>query len=1239
MKELLLKESDKNTCLITLEFLEDGYLLKTGQSAVHRWELDLIVNNNITCDELLAGIYVGLKDILIEHYQIDPTKAQGDILYRHQESIYELREAMHSQKHVLRPSAEGELPLRINAMRYKAQRRKITALESKYPLPPSSVNLPYSEEIERLGWLVCWQVFAECYAAYALGYPDGSMVQDSDGLRQLKPVCHPIIYRTTSTISSDLGEHIPKPADTPRLWLERRLHGHIPLRKLGFRTASRLVFDPVLWHQSADRFGERAIPQYIQIYKINSPKDTPMDLTEMTVPSPDLKPVIQKQDMISLTMAPLVTTVATLGVTMLINPANTLLTAGLMAAAMGATTLGVSKIVDKRTNQALKKDIETWRRSYEEYIRWTIDKIQERQKRDCSDLLRIYPPVLEPRTQVDLIRNSLMINGHIFSRRPEDEDFLCVRLGLSTVGSKLTPSLFQIIGEAEREPAGAIRYVNAQRDNYRHFRLIMPQDQSSGEQKYDGYLKDLPQTLAKEYAYLKDAPVLINLKKNRCCGLVLHDRLKSFLPILSALILDLCFHHSPEDVQIVMLCPDIQEPQQQQDYLYRFKYLPHFRKLFQDRSSFAFGTQEAWALMDRVWLHIKQRISHPDEPWKPHILFVVIDEYALIQHPLSAMLSADDTQQHQYQRINFLFCKHSEDDLPQTCTAAAVFCSDGSGLLLPDSFKEHGKSSIIKHMNKARYAFCPDSIEPIIDYQDRDYDLTYRAFKSLSSYYYQNNILLETPTYYSLFEALDEQAEGMKQRMLLFDPAHAAQSARSLFSVLTYYITNHWTDAQAKYAWKIPIGRTHSTTVGVELRQQADGEHLLVTGDLHTGKSSFLQSFFLLLAANNNPKAANFALVDMSGVGIGTRLKELPHTVHMVTSKSGTTEDIQLQTKKLVLYLDDQIRSRKLQMGMLGMNDITDYNSAVCDIENHIYRKMHLHAQKDQELIQKLRVLEPMPHLYVCVDNLDQLIYIASAVVDVSVFDLAENLMYLIENARGTGVHLIASAERVSGYLSQELLDQFEMRVCLHCSDSAAQECADMWDPFLQGEVCQKGRAWVCSKRSGYTEYAQLVYAGDDISRRNMTPYRMTLANLNGAYSCFFDSEDYISRNIKNPNITVADTWRVRRGDQRKMYRKESQETEDVIYVRPLNSDAVDAALRRGEDELAPRRKRGDQCERPPAQKAQAQEAMQNEIIVEKPDAILLGTMKTGITQEDALINTICKLYADMPSEKSTEHQ
>lgn len=1232
MKKLFLKESDENTILITLEFLEDGYLLKTGQSAVHRCELDLIVNNNITCDELLAGIYAGLKDILTEHYQIDLSKAQGDILYRYQESVYEVREAMRSQKYVLRPNVEGNLSLRINAMRYKAQRRKVIALESRYPLPPKNVKPSYSEEHEHMSWLVCWQVFRECYAAYAAGYPDGSTGRNGDGLRRKEPVCHPVIYRSTAICSADYGEHETKLANTPRLWLERERYGHVTLRELGFRTASRLVFDPVLWHQSADRFGERTIPEYTQVYKITSPKETPMDLTEMTVPSPDLRPVTQKQDILSLMMAPLVTTVATLGVTMLLNPANSLLTAGLMATAMGATTLGVSKIVDQRTNQALKNDMDAWRRSHEEYIRWTIEKIQKRQKQDCDALLRIYPPVFEPKTEVDLIRKALMLNGYIFSRRPEDEDFLCVRLGLSTVGSELTPSLFRITGETEREPVGAIRYVNARRDTYRHFQLLMPQEQGNGEQKYDGYLKDLPQTLAKEYAYLKDAPVLMDLKKNRISCLVLQERRRSFLPHLSALLLDLCFHHSPEDVQIVMLCPNIQGAQQQQDYLYRFKHLPHFRKLFQDRSSFAFGAEEAWTLMDRVWLHIKHRISHPEESWSPHILFVVLEEYALKNHPLAAILSANGEQKQQYPQVSFLFCKYSEEKLPQTCTAAAVFCADGSGLLLPDPTREHGKSAVIKHMHKARYAFRPDAIEQIITSQDRERDLTYRAFKSLSSYYYRNNILLETPAYYSLFEILGEQADSVKQRLLRFDSAHATQSARSIYGALTHHISNHWTADQAESAWKIQIGRTHSAAVTVDLCQQADGEHLLATGDLHTGKSSFLQSFFLSLAANSNPKATKFALVDMSGVSICAKLKELPHTVYFATSKLGTMEDIQLQAKKLVLYLDDQIRHRKLQMGKLGTGDIADYNAAVCDIENHIYRKLRLHAQKDQELIQELRVLEPMPHLFVCVDDLDQLIYMASAVVDGSSFDLAEKLIYLVENARGTGVHLIASAERVSGYLPQEMLDQFELRVCLRCSDSTAWECADMWNPFVLGDICQKGRAWVCSKRSGYTEYAQLAYAGDDISGRNVTPYRMTLANLNGAYSCFFDSEDYLSRNIKDSDIVAANVWRVRRGDQRSMHRKEEKDTEDVIYVRPLNQDVVDAALRRSEDEILARRERGDRYDRPPEKKPQAQAETQNEIVVEKPDAILLGASKTGITQEEALLKTICKLYADMSS-------
>ena len=47
-----LSPETENEILITLEFLEDGYVLKSGRSHIHRYELDLQVPASITCDQL-----------------------------------------------------------------------------------------------------------------------------------------------------------------------------------------------------------------------------------------------------------------------------------------------------------------------------------------------------------------------------------------------------------------------------------------------------------------------------------------------------------------------------------------------------------------------------------------------------------------------------------------------------------------------------------------------------------------------------------------------------------------------------------------------------------------------------------------------------------------------------------------------------------------------------------------------------------------------------------------------------------------------------------------------------------------------------------------------------------------------------------------------------------------------------------------------------------------------------------
>ena len=77
----ILNASDENSILITAEFYEDGHRLRTERNRIHRYELDLIVPDDITLDELLRGIWGGICEQLKERHQISPDSLDSNPAY------------------------------------------------------------------------------------------------------------------------------------------------------------------------------------------------------------------------------------------------------------------------------------------------------------------------------------------------------------------------------------------------------------------------------------------------------------------------------------------------------------------------------------------------------------------------------------------------------------------------------------------------------------------------------------------------------------------------------------------------------------------------------------------------------------------------------------------------------------------------------------------------------------------------------------------------------------------------------------------------------------------------------------------------------------------------------------------------------------------------------------------------------------------------------------------------------
>lgn len=1191
MNKPILRESDENTCQITLEFLEDGYVLKTGNGASHRYELDVVVRNDITLEQLLAAVYSGIRDVLTDRYGLDPTGDIGGISYEQQDTPFEERTGrQRDENYHLRPKVGRELLLRASAMRYNARRRKIADMEQRYPtrFPQAPFNAT-PEERERMGWIVCWQVFHECYSAYAVGYPESRA--DRAGRRGREEVFqpHPILMRSSVDLKSTCARDVAGEPYPPLLWLEKEQHGSRTLGELGFLTATRLVFDPVLWSQYTARYDERQIRRSHQDpeprYNITRRPVIHTDTRQIRIDPPPDRPEQPRPDLIPVMLTPLILIGAVIAILAVSSIPLSTFVGVMLILTMVISTVVVYTVLNRLAQRGYREQMDVWRSTYEIYIRQTITEILVRQENDSAQLHRCYPPVYDRFTENDLLRGAITINGAIFTRQKSDPDFLSARIGTSMPGSCLVSSLFPVSGEIQETAFSAVRYENVTREKYSDFRLLLPGEVETQEEKTVGYLERLPGDIAREYNWLANAPVLLQLGRYRSSGIVVQDRSVGFMPLLTNLLLDLCFHHDPEQLQIVMLCSQERDWRACQDRIQRFRHLPHMRKLMQDRSAFAFSKEEAWHIFDRLLA----RQNSADAANGPHVLVILEEEYDLQNHPLSALLPQSASELTDVRGTSFLFCKERIDDLPLHC-GETVVCDDRSNWHLYPHIRQQGRRERLRGGTfRKQYAFKPDPIpkphRP--NRESRARDIYQRAFATLSAMHYRNSGRFEVPAYCDLFHLLSQGAM-VPDRDLEFDPAEPNQSIRRIHQTLEDFVASRWNRPQGRPDWsgfEIPLARTCGSVVRVDLHPDGDGAHMLVSGDPGSGKTNCLLTCLLMLCAHYTPQEVSVLLVSIQNSVMASTMTPVPHVKQIITDKDYTISSVGQRIRELCNAVDQELLERQLAFSRMGTGNISGYNRAVRDLDRHVAQTLRPDAETDAERIRELKQMSAMPDLFVVLDDVDKLLmYAGHAAVRI---DLADWLMRTIQRAAGAGVHILLSATRIDQVLPAELLRLLPVRVCLKCADSTAMDFLNMGNTQYAGNMPGNGRAWLFSTGRTYSDYAQVGYSARDLGAARFAPYRITLASAGREYVSFFDSEDVLGREAHGTAPASA-------GE------------------RPARTAQTD-------------RSRPAQGDRRYGEAAQAQAAQ----TVDLPDTILNRGGKTGMTQGELLASAIRRYEAN----------
>ncbi len=229
------------------------------------------------------------------------------------------------------------------------------------------------------------------------------------------------------------------------------------------------------------------------------------------------------------------------------------------------------------------------------------------------------------------------------------------------------------------------------------------------------------------------------------------------------------------------------------------------------------------------------------------------------------------------------------------------------------------------------------------------------------------------------------------------------------------------------------VGQTADGPLHLDLREH--GPHALVGGTTGSGKSEFLQSWLLGMAANNSPSRVTFLLVDYKGGAAFADCVRLPHCVGLVTDLSPHL------VRRALTSLDAELR----------------------------HREELLHRKRAKDLLELERRDDPdcPPSLVIVVDEFAALVN--------EVPEFVDGVVNVAQRGRSLGLHLILATQRPAGVIKDNLRANTNLRIALRMADEEdsvdviGTDQAALFDPAIPGRaIVKSGPGRVTPFQSAY---------------------------------------------------------------------------------------------------------------------------------------------------------------------------
>ena len=249
---------------------------------------------------------------------------------------------------------------------------------------------------------------------------------------------------------------------------------------------------------------------------------------------------------------------------------------------------------------------------YQAYVAKKRADIKNYRKREAEELEQLY---ISQETETQRFNT---FSSDLFDRKPEDEDFLCVRLGSGDVVSK--------------------REINYKKQE----KLEIEDD-----------LQQIPEQLCEEYKNIHNAPIVCNFKEINALGIV--GAAGSRFDFLKNIVIDIAARHYFADVKMIFIAKA-----ENKEKIYWLRMLPNVYNDIVGTRNIVCDDESKNLVFE--YLYKELTLREQNKSHETNIIVFFFDEYGYKSHPISKFIDkAKDLG------VTFVFFGSSSAEIPQGC--------------------------------------------------------------------------------------------------------------------------------------------------------------------------------------------------------------------------------------------------------------------------------------------------------------------------------------------------------------------------------------------------------------------------------------------------------------------------------------------------------------------------------------------------------------------------------------------